>query len=428
MVRAVVAGSLLVALSLVACDDRDPSGARAGAAPASVPAPVRAIPGADRTPAFARWTPGLRFVFFSTNAVTQSDPGKMGMRRDPNGPIHDTKGGRWTLTKPVGGSSGGVGYTVIDVVAADAGGLVLDQRLYFLPQGERGPAVFTGSSGVRVTPAGGDFFVHPALLAKVELTDEGGLHVIHERFERDGRTLTALRYTANTAGYSSRVYDLESGVLLSETYAYKASQGAFNDDDRHIREAAVRTSGTHTFVSARTTSLPWLRGAMPAWVATTRRLVYRGSIVSRAPGLPDGTAGVTSTYTLRDIGASHALYDVSTVGDPQPGIPQLPSVGTFASGAGSSAGLWIDPASLAKLEPGRVLDEDAVLGARTHVAGAGRLPDGRAVVTITVDAALQRSERLYDVASGRLLSATVTDPIPGTNLTRITRLDLVAAE
>ncbi len=361
---------MIVALTLVALRregcHRAPSRVRAARArpPRRCRRRVRAVPGADRAPAYARWTPGLRFAFFSTNAVTQSDPGKMGMRRDPNGKIRDTKGGTWTLTKPVGGSGGGVGYTVVDVVAADAGGLVLDQRLYFLPQGERGPAVFTGSSGLRVPPAGGDFFVHPALLAKVEPSDDEGAHVIHEQFERAGRTHKALRFTANTAGYFSRVYDLESGVLLSETYAYKASQGSFHDDDRHIREATVRTSGTHTFVSARTTSFPWLRGAMPAWVATTRRLVYRGSVVSRAPGFPDGSAGVTATYTLRDVGASHALYDVSPptrrATPPAGDSPDRDPVRAAPSASGEenrrarSAGtVWIDPASRApaKLEP-----------------------------------------------------------------------------
>lgn len=433
MPRASAAALAVVAFVATACGDATPPPARDGAArpdplAASVPAPVRALRDAARTSPFAGWTPGLRLAFFSTNAVTQSDPGKMGMRPDPHGDIRDTKGGRWTLTKPVAGSAGGVGYTVVDVVAGDAGGLVLDQRLYFLPQGQRGPAVYTSSSAARVSPAGGDFFVHPALLAKVEPFAEGGTQVIHERFERDGRVLTALRYTSNTAGYSSRAYDLESGVLLTEAYVYKASQGSFADDARYIREATVHTSGTHTFLRARTTSLPWRDGTMPAWVAKTRRLVYRGAVVSRSPGLPDGTAGVTSTYTLRDLGPSHAIYDVSTVGDPQPGIPQLPTVGTFASGVASSGGLWIDPTRLARLEPGRVLDEDPVLGARTTVAGTGRLPDGRAVVTLSVEAPAQRIDRLYDVALGRLLSVTVTEPVAGTTLTRITRLDLSEAE
>jgi hypothetical protein len=252
--------------------------------------------------------------------------------------------------------------------------------------------------------------------------------VIRERFDLGGKTVAALRYTANTAGYSSRVYDLESGILLTETYAYKASQGAVVGDDRYIRDATAKTSGTHRFVGARTTALPWLGGTMPAWVGRVRRLVYRGGIVSRSPGLPDNTAGLTTTYTRQVLGPSWAIHEVSTVGDPQPGIPQIPVVGTFASGGGSGLGLWIDPSILAKLEQGRVLDEDPLLGARTSVAGTGTLPDGRAVVTISVDSPLQRIDRLYDVKEGRILSVTMTESVPGTNLTKITRLDLVSME
>lgn len=426
MRRTVVSLAFLVC-AVAACGEPSKESAVGSSAP-SLPAILRSVDGSREVAPAPGWAPGTRFVFFSTNAVTQSDPGKMGMRRDPNGPIRDDKGGRWSLTKPVAGSTGGVGYTVIDVVAADASGLVLDQRLYFLPQGERGPSRYTTSNAIRTTNAGGDFFIHPALLAKVAPLDEDGITIIRERFERDGREVPAIRYTAHVAGYSTRVYDLASGTLLSETYVTQGSQGSFAGDDRYIREATVRTSGTHTFVRARSRSLPWLGGSIPDWVARTHRLVYRGVVESRGAGIPGGTAGVTSTYALRAAGPTWSIHDVSTVGDPQPGIPQIPVSATFATGTGSDGGLWIDPKRLAELEPGRIIDEDPILHARTSVSGRGPLPDGRATVTISSDSPIQRIDRLYDLASGRLLSSTTTEPIAGTNLTRVTRLDLASAE
>jgi|GEM_PF-2348676 len=404
------------------------AGAPAGSARPAVHPVFRSVPGAAASNAPDALSLGLRIVYFSTNGVSQSDPGKMGMRRDPNGNIKDDQGGSWTATEFVGGTSGGVGYTVIDVVGRDGASLVLDQRHYLLPSGPQGPASYMGGAALRVHPTGGDFFLHPALLAKVEPVHEEGMVVFRGPFELGGAVRKTLRVTMTTHGYSSNVYDLENGLLLTSAHAYRASQGTILGDDKHFKPASVVTTGTHRFVGTRTPRLPWAAGSAPAWVASTKRLVYRGTGSAQSPGLPATTSGLTTVFTTKEVGRGWAIYDVSSAYETSPGIPVIPSTSTFASGVGSASGLFIDPAVLAKLETGQTLDRDPTIGTETSVEYVGPAPDGRAAVSILVASPLQRTQSIYDVVDGRLRHQIVTEQNPGTNITNVRDLRLVSIE
>ena len=423
--------------TVAACSEDDaPKAPGAPGAPGSPSASARppvhpvfgAVPSAATSSAPDALALGLRIVYFSTNGVSQSHPGKMGMRRDPNGKIKDDKGGTWTQTEFVGGTSGGVGYTVLDVVGRDGASLVLDQRHYLLPSGPQGPASYMGGAALRVHPTGGDFFLHPALLAKVEPVEGGGMVVFRGPFELDGRIRKAIRVTMTTRGYSSNVYDLENGFLLTSAHAYGASQGTILGDDDYFTPASAVSTGTHRFVGTRTPKLPWAAGNAPAWVATTKRLVYRGTGSAQSPGLPATTSGLTTVFTTKEVGPGWAIYDVSSAYETSPGVPVIPSTSTFASGVASCCGLFIDPAVLARLKTGQALDRDPVVGTETSVEYVGPAPDGRAAVSILVALPNQRTQNVYDVLDGRLRHQIVTERNPGTNITNVRDLRLVSIE
>lgn len=415
------------AVAAAACADAaPPTSPAAGGAPVLSPL-LGGVEGAADTKAPGSWKVGMRFVWLSTNGVTQSHPGQMGMRRDPNGKLRDEKGNTWTESSPLGGTSGGVGYTVIDVVGADGDSFVLDLQQHLLPNGPDGPTQHTGSEGLRVHRTGGEFFLHPALLAKVPAVESGSVIVFRGPYETASGVRPSLRSTSVVNGYASSVYDLESGVLLAASYGFVQHRGDVHDPEGWMSKATTLTTGTHRWRGTRTPGRPWASGAMPSWVATARRLTYRGAATAGSPGLPSNSVGLTISFTRKAVGAGWALHERASAYDQSPGIPVIPSVSTFASGTASALGLFVDPAALARLNQGQRLDDDPFLGTTT-VDFVGGDPDGRPVVAIGLAGRIQRVQAIYDARDGRLVRHVTTETTPGTNLTNVRDIRLVATD
>jgi len=389
------------------------------------------IPEARQTPAPDWIKPGTRLVFFSTNAVTQTNPGQMGMRRDPNGKIIDDQGNRWTMTDPTGESGGGVGYTVLDIIASEPGVLVMQSHLYFLPQGTQGPAVLSGNSAVVCHPSGCDFFLHPRLLAQVPTVDAPGINIIRQQYDLNNRRYGAIRVTLSKQGVSSSVYDLTSGVLLFSRSAQQQSQGQVLDPRGNSTNAGATATGTHTFMATRPLNLPWTNSQMPAWVKQAHRLRYAGQMISRPmneTGLGDLSTPVSSEMILKQTGANWSLHELVYNVDTNVGVPNVPSRSEIATGAASIDGVWKDPKFLQQLRSGQPLDQDTTVGTQTIVEYAGAGSDGRAIVAITTTTAQQKSTNVYDAADGKLVQVIRTQSNPGTNLLTITQMNLVGME
>lgn len=389
------------------------------------------IPEARQTPAPDWIKPGTRLVFFSTNAVTQTNPGSMGMKRDPNGNIIDDKGNRWTETEPTGLSGGGVGYTVIDIVASEPGVLVMQNHTYFLPQGKGGPAVLTGATGTLSHPSGCDFFLHPRLLAQVPSMESQNVVIIRQAYDFNSRTYRAMRVSIRNRGISSSVFDLTSGVLLFSRASASQNSGQVVDRNGNIVDAGATASGTHSFVASRPLNLPWTNSTMPAWVKQTRKLKYSGQMISRSPagaGLPDLSTALQAEVALTQLGGNWSLHSMTSMLDTNVGVPNVPSTTELACGPASIDGVWKDPAFLQRLQTGQSLDQDQAVGTQSMVEFAGRGNDGRNIVAITTVTSQQKSTNVYDAGDGRLIQMIQTQSNPGTNLTTITQLNLVGVE
>jgi hypothetical protein len=99
--------------------------------------------------------------------------------------------------------------------------------------------------------------------------------------------------------------------------------------------------------------------------------------------------------TLDEVGSSWATFESSTATDFDGYVQR-----TEASGATGSTGLyWYDPAALAAMTPGTILDEDPVTTARVSVESA----DGT-VVTLLTEAPGVTARATYEIASGVLTS------------------------
>lgn len=391
------------------------------------------IPGVAQTPGIDWIKPGTRLVFFSTNANTQTNPGSMGMRRDPNGTIVDDKGNRWTMDEnSTGETGGGVGFTVIDVVAVDQHVIVLDHRMYFLPNVTRGPAIHVSSQGELVHPTGGDFFLHPRLLAQVPSTDTQTVNIIRQQYDLKGRLFPAMRVTIRNNGLTSSVYDLNSGVLLFCRASQTQSQGQVLDRNGNIVNAGATASGTNTFMSTREANLPWKNSQMPAWVKQTKRLRYAGQMISRTTtneGLPDNSTAMSADLVLKETGGNWSLHEMtSEVSTNVAGVANVPSVSVLACGPASFDGVWKDPNILKQLRTGQALDQDQAIGVQMVVEYAGAGNDGRPIVAITSSNEGQKSTSVYDANDGRLIQMVRTEPMQGLPMLRITQLNLVAVE
>lgn len=394
------------------------------------------IPGVNQTPTPDWIKPGTRLVFFSTNATTQTNPGQMGMTPDPNGQIVDNNGKRWTLNAGTGDSGGGVGYTVIDVIAYEpppSSILVLDHRAYFLPNVNKGPAILVSSQGEIIHCTGGDFFLHPRLLGQVPSVSAQNVNIIRQQYDLRDKRYNAMRVTVRTSGngISSNVYDLTSGVLLFSRSAGTTSQGQTLDPNGNIVNASATASGTHTFIGTREVNLPWRNSQMPAWVKQTRKLHYAGQMISRTTsneGLPDNTTGVTADIVLKKAGANWSMHEMTSVVNTNVGIQDIPSVTQLACGSASCDGVWKDPAFLKQLKTGQTLDQDQTIGTQSMVEFAGAGNDGRPIVAITILNEGLRSTSVYDASDGKLIQMIRTEPIQGMPMMRITQLNLVGME
>ena len=251
--------------------------------------------------------------------------------------------------------------------------------------------------------SGGSFFLNPALLAKVEAHDEGGTRIARETFASFGNPRPALRSaTSHPQSMTDQVFDLETGVLLFARSMNGPFPMANGGTEIH--------TATHTFRGARDRALPWRTGKMPDWVARTKRLQYRMEGVMRVQGLPDTPSGTYMIdYVRKQVGATWASYERTEILQSLP----VPQRSDCVSAVGSADGLFVDPAALAKLKVGQVLDQDPTLGEQVGVDYVGPGRNGRPVVAITVVSSTRRCTNVYDAADGRMVAGTLTRVVAG---------------
>ncbi|MCW5755524.1 MAG: hypothetical protein KIT24_12525 [Phycisphaeraceae bacterium] len=395
---------------------------------------VFAIPGSADTGAPEWVKPGVRLTFYASSSVRNSDPGKPRLEPDPNGNVIDDKGKRWRWVNPGGhgqaGSSGGIGWTTVDVIASEPGVLVLQQTDLLMPDGMNQPARETSGSVIVTHPAACAFFAHPKLLALMEPVHEGGHTVLRERYRHDSREIIALRVVSERLGFDSQLFDLERGTLLAGGFRSKQQQGHVADPMGNISQATAITQSTIRHVSTRQLDVPWATRPMqmPDWARNTKRLRFQGSsrMESATGNLPG--AHVIVDIVTQQVGTNWSTYEVIYQEVRQDNVPIPPVRGTTASGPASLMGVWMDPGALRALKTGQVLDTDPTTGRQTMVEFAGRGQNGRPIVAIAAVTAVQRIVNVYDVEEGRLIQVRRIDAYPQVQSQMVLELVLTGVE
>jgi hypothetical protein len=415
-----------------------PGGSPAGGTPAAtLPAPSPAVPGAAAPAATApiaaqlppgiadetslgppAWVqPGIRLTYYGAAAsVAQSSYTYV---EDPLGEWEDPATGKRYRRTDQGDdpedmpTAAGEAFTQTDVLAVEGTDVVVSTTLYSIDliarQYTLTPMGGSRRPGVVVDGA----WVNPEALRQVLTTGYGDLMVLHGPYVLGGTTYDAISFVAQSSGaYQSSTYDLASGALLSTNSSTKGADspvhGPFDNPQGNNQLSLTRLAGV------RQRSLPGSGAPPPAWVATTPQLAYSGTYTQTNPA--DSSAGpwvypMRSTIAFGEIGSTWAAFTSHTVIDVD-GYEQP----TDGGGVTGSTGLyWYDPATLASMSPGDVLDEDPVTGARISVESVAPGASGPLVtLTTAMDGVTVRAG--YDGESGALLALEIAQAVTGSTI------------
>jgi hypothetical protein len=345
-------------------------------------------------------TAGTRLSWYGAAASVQSS--YYTYVEDPNGDWEDpATGKRYRRTEedemP---TAAGQGVSQTDVLAVEGDDVILSTSLWAIDL-ETGQLSLVPLWGGRYPGGAVDgAWARSDLLAQVPGGGTRELQILRGTYRLGETPVEAVSFVSRTQGdYSSTVFDADSGVLVASTGRYKAAgsrvRGPLDDPEGNVQIMFAR------LVDVRERALPGLGAAVPAWVAPGTQLVYSGQATVTNPFDPYGFSTgwpVQVVVTLDEVGSSWATFRSTTATDFDGYVER-----SEAFGATGSTGLyWYDPVSLATMNPGTVLDEDAITKARLSVEAA----DGASVTLLTEVPGLS-VRATYEVGSGVLTGLVI---------------------
>ncbi len=437
--RALSACLLAIALATTACTGgsspgQPPGGTPSGGLPAT-PAPASPqVPGAPApaaTPPTAAqvapaigdetglgppaWVqPGMRLTYYGAAAsIAQSYYTYV---EDETGDWEDpTTGKRYRRTNEGDDpqdmpTAAGEAFTQTDVLAVEGTDVVVSTTLYSIDLLAR-QFTLTPMGGSRQAGAVVDgAWVNPDALQQVMTTGYGGLLVLHGPYVLGDGTYDAISFVAQSEGaYQSSTYDLASGALLSTNSSTKGADSPIvgpNDNPQGNNQLSLtRLAGV------RQRTLPGAGTPPPSWVSSGQQLVYSGTYTQVNPADPSAGPWVypmQSTITFGEVGSTWAAFTSRSVIDVN-GYEQP----TDGAGVTGSTGLyWYDPATLAAMSPGDLIDEDPLTGARLSVESVDPAGSGaRVMLTMAMDGVTVRTG--YDRDSGVLVTLEIVQAVTG---------------
>lgn len=374
------------------------------------------LPGAAQAGAPDWVRPGTRITWMVAgasvaNADFQWQESEDGTWQDP------VTGTRYTQVDAP--TASGEGIFQVDVVAVDGTTAVLQWLLLGLDRSAG--RFFSTTVGGWAAPAAApdDLWIHPDLLAAVPATDLPDLKLLRGPYTAaDGASYAALGVlNPDPDAYSSQLFDLASGVLLSTTTRTHGNASPLHAVGEDPPEANTQlTIGRYLATRQRVAAA--LGVARPGWAQPGTTLRYEGSSRFVNPFDPMGPAQVWPVelaVTLGDAGPTWAAYTATSaqwIG----GVP----IGAAETGiAGGTGPWWIAPVAVAAVQPGQLLDEDPITGQRLTVDAAD---DAAGTVTIAATLPGIASTSTYDRATGLLIGAWRSVAASGTS----TAIELVA--
>lgn len=317
-------------------------------------------------------------------------------------------GARYRLEHSHG--SGGMGHTQVNILHADAKLLVADVRLFLLAD-DRGTCVVKGRHLlVGNADALGDYWVHPARLAKLAEGRADGDTVTRGAYALGDRQFKSISIRhQGRDGYSSKTYDTDTGLMLfGGTTDVDPSVMITHQNNGTVDNVEGNKQFSHNqFAAVRDVKIPWAAGRAPRELARGAQLDYRGGVrlLSEAAGLPPLPARAsTVSYAVDDELAPDCVAVTSLARfDLGPGVPPNEVKATQAFGSAMLCGLWAPPDALRALQPRQVLDEDPLTRYRVIFGGV----QGNNALVVE-QGPTDLLEQTYDLTSGLLVATRYT--------------------
>lgn len=330
------------------------------------------LPELKNLPAPTSISEGLRLSYYSS--VASVPPSFLTIWPDENG-----------LVTP---SASGHGYTQVDVVGLtpQVAGLNVTAWQFHLYTGPLVP-VAGGQVGLVCHAGGGDWWVHPQVLATVGDANEPGLSILRMPQRIGTTTYSVLRIQRETEKARHALsYDLASGYLI-----YKSS--TVKDGDNVLATQVF-------FAGARRLQLPWAGDALPAWVIRGQRVQYEGAQTVTVWGSGRYSLPLWAELEIMERPGAWCVFEQTvTLGGGGIG-PDTTEKATLVTGVNHLSGLCLPVAALAGLNAGQVIDEDPITEARVEVAWVGQLGNGHPGVRFRLAGSVFWSETTFDASTG----------------------------
>jgi hypothetical protein len=313
------------------------------------------------------------------------------------------------------GTASGDGLSQLDIVALDGSRAAISNTLYTFFR-ENNTLIWTPVGGASVSAIDVDgAWIHPARLAQIAQSGLGDLLVLRGRYSLGTQTFDALSAVSGlgTSTYSSYTYDLATGILLSAN----TSTGGITSPLSAPGQGAPTSNSQLTmarFAGFRTRNLPGMTAPKPDWVNGTSQLIYQGTYNFTNPVDPSSANLTYPTQVTVQLGQGGATWSSFTSRTETPAL----NINTQSQGvAGPNGPYWYDPASLAGMSAGQVLDQDGLTGERTTVSAVGQDQAGTAVVSIDVQLPGNFARFTYEQSTGMLVEFTIQAANAGTTTT-----------
>ena len=337
---------------------------------------------------------GQRLTYYSAVASTPNSLHYYTPNKDGDWVSGD--GERWDQGSQPGAA--GHGFTTVDVLGVETGGALCGVQGWQkdLVSGKIA-RIASARSAYGCLPAGGDWWVHPKVLAKVAETlavdtrtlDQ--MKVLRMGMKMiDGKTRNVLRFDfVHAQSRHVLAYELETGALVYKAAAAQGPKDRFAKGNTIIIQMWL--------VEQRQVKPPWAGLPIHEGFAKGWALHYDAAYTVLVPSAGSNlTLPLSIDAKVTAAGKTWFTYDqVSQMGALR-GMPApAPETARLACGTSQTDPLWIPPAALKGLRAGLVIDRDEKVNEKVSVKSA----DASSVVLLYEDEA-GASERTYDAASG----------------------------
>jgi hypothetical protein len=354
---------------------------------------------ASGLPAFL--APGMRLTYEAGNATVQGVRSRL-VQDDKGNWLDPTTGKHWSDQETR--SSGGVGYTQLNVVRADRDVIAIDVHNWLLADLQNRQVISSGSVPLLGDGQGvGDWWQHPQKLAKLDSAGDKSVRVWRGPYRFGDKTVQAVTVTTTTAtSFTNLTYDQETGLLLVMASSATGPQVPTLGNNGQVNTGPGTAQQSHArFVGMRKLDLPWAGSGLPEWCKRGRTFDYQGTYGTQIQGgLPLQPFRLGVSIAIDQVQDGFVMATVSSRLHTDP-VQDSRSERLF--GAATIGGLFVDPKALQAMKPGQVIDQDPVTQVRVRFAG---VQDGAAV--LVEECALETASYAYDLRTGMLAGSSTS--------------------